>query len=144
MSEYKPGAKVLIIEDCREGGQATGLVGVYEGEFPRSVIVVLVEKMIEYDYDGFINGDVRFKTDGGVLGGKPAVHYIPYYTVDGRHKHPLGGEYPAKPDDATPFWFETNNPRIRLPDGSAIWGDECMWGDAVTAPPLAEAKESLD
>lgn len=33
-TEIKPGDQVLIIEDCREGGPATGQTATYEGHFP--------------------------------------------------------------------------------------------------------------
>lgn len=32
--KFIPGTRVLIVEDCRENGTATGKEGVYEGRFP--------------------------------------------------------------------------------------------------------------
>ena len=42
MSEYAPGTRVCIIQDCRKSPTATGATGVYEGHFP-------------IDGDGFLN-----------------------------------------------------------------------------------------
>ena len=33
----KAGTKVIIIQDCRAGGAATGMVGIYEGEMPLEI-----------------------------------------------------------------------------------------------------------
>lgn len=30
----KPGTEVVIVQDCRNGSPADGLIGTYEGEFP--------------------------------------------------------------------------------------------------------------
>jgi hypothetical protein len=38
------------------------------------------------------------------------------------------------------YYSVLENPRIRLEDGSVIWGAECWWGTADDAPPLAEAQ----
>jgi hypothetical protein len=75
MGKYKLGESVLIIEDCRPNGNATGQVGVYEG------------RHIE---DGY------------------------------------------------------GSPRIRLPDGSAIYGCECWWTPMSEARPLEQMQAGLE
>jgi hypothetical protein len=62
----KQGTEVVIMQDCRDGGEATGQIGIYEGEF-----TVLIDFMDEK--------------------------------------------------------ITANSPRIRLQDGSVIWGAECWW-----------------
>jgi hypothetical protein len=120
------GDTVLVIEDCRPGAPATGQTGTYEGEFPRSVMVVYRGKNHEFDYDRWISGAVKFSD------GTAAIDGIPEWK-DGESR------------PAEDCWFVELNPRIRLADGSAIWGDECWWGDAATAPAtLSEAQTELE
>lgn len=140
----KPGDKVLIIEDCREGSPATGQVGVYAGEFPRGAIVFLEGGARELYYDEFISGDLRFIR--GEWEGKSLVDMIPFWSPENREPHPKGEGHlvTASPDPSPPYWFPSTNPRIRLPDGSVIWGDECWWGEAKNAPPLEEAQADLE
>ena len=70
------GARVLIIEDCREGGIVTGQTGIYEGEF----------------------------------------------RVEG---------------------LSFPNPRIRLQDGSVVWGCECWWKPVSEAGALIHEQKAL-
>lgn len=81
MSRYEIGEHVLIIEDCRDGGIATGQTGIYEGFFNTTT-------------------------------GQPDE---------------FGG-----------------NPRIRLQDGSVIWGCECWWRPVRTAGPLPQEQAALE
>ena len=76
MTDYAPGTKVVIIQDCRPGGIATGQTGTYEGKF--------------------------------------------------------------EVDDVWP------NPRIRLQDGSVIWGYECWWNPVAMSGPLPQMQEELE
>jgi len=76
MTECTPGTKVIIIEDCRDGGIATGQTGTYEGRF-----------------------------------------------------------------EVEDFW---PNPRIRLQDGSVIWGYECWWHPVDQAGPLPQMQAELE
>lgn len=142
--KYEPGTRVLIIEDCRDGSPATGQVGVYEGEQLRKAIVRLVDSGKEYLYWPFVNGEIEFS--GGTLKGKPLVSVIPFWAPRDYMNHPVGEGFPIVrgSDPPSPFWFFSLNPRIRLADGSVIWGDECWWGDAETAPPLDEAVKDLE
>lgn len=141
----KPGDKVLIIEDCREGSPATGQVGVYEGEFPRGAIVFVPDGSKEFCYDEFVSGKTR--AAGGAFDGHSLAKLIPFWSPGGDEPHPCGDDFPMK-DGASlepPYWFSSTNPRIKLPDGSTIWGDECWWGDAKNAPPtLEEAQADLE
>jgi len=75
------GERVLIIEDCREGGIAAGQTGTYEGRF---------------DFDT------------------------------------------GQPDE----FF--GNPRIRLQDGSVIWGCQCWWRSVREAGPLPAEQVALE
>ena len=77
MTDYAPGTKVVIIQDCRKGGIATGQTGTYEG---------------------------RFNVEGSGIA----------------------------------------NPRIRLQDGSVIWGYECWWNPVSTSGPLPQMQEELE
>ena len=141
----KPGDRVLIIEDCRDGSPATGLVGVYEGDFPRGVVVFVSDGAEKFYYDEFISG--RTRAGGGPFNREPLVNIIPFWSPDGSRPHPCGeGLYvTVSCSPSPPYWFPTDNPRIRLPDGSIIWGDECWWGDAENAPPtLGEAQADLE
>jgi len=116
------GTKVLIIEDCRDGAPAAGLVGVYEGDFPRSVLCKIGDDLHEYDYVAW-------------------VQWLENLPDDAQHP-PEWRE--GEPEPEGDCYFVLNNPRIRLLDGSVIWGDECWWGDAETAPPLEKAQAYLE
>ena len=124
----EPGSKVLIIEDCREGSPATGQVGIYEGEFPRGAVVFLHDGAKELNYEPFINKEIKFT--GGKWEGLPVVTMVPFWSPGGREPHPLGETYPVvtDPKPEPPYWFPTDNPRIRLPDGSVIWGGRVLVG----------------
>ena len=82
MDRFIIGEHVLIIDDCRDGGTATGQTGVYEGCF---------------DLD-----------TGAQLDGYPG------------------------------------NPRIRLQDGTEIWGYQCWWRPIRNAGPLQDEQEALE
>lgn len=94
MSRYRPGIRVLVAKDCRDGETATGQVGVLEGRF--------------------------------------------WFGTNRRYRGPR--EH-----------FCSVNPRIKLPDGSRIWGHECWWIpvsrvpeiDALATPPKTPT-ESTD
>lgn len=140
----KPGTKVLITEDCRDGSPATGQVGVYEGDFPRGACVFLEDGARELYYNEFVSGKLCFID--GKWKGRSLVNMIPFWSPGDREPHPRGDGFPmtASTDPAPPYWFPTTNPRIRLPDDSIIWGDECWWGDAETAPSLEKAQADLE
>jgi hypothetical protein len=113
---------VRIIEDCRKvESPATGQLGMYEGDFPRTVIVQRInpytdEKTLhEYMYDWWM-------TSGW-------TDYIP--------------EYKGHEQDNEPHWMKMANPRIRLADGSYIWGAECWWSDKVDTS-LDELQKEVD
>jgi hypothetical protein len=91
--------RVVIVQDCRPGGTATGKPGTYEGDFPRSVIAFVGEECYEIPHEGH----------------ETAV--LPDGTKMSDLKH--GGEGDC--------YLIMNNPRIRLDDGSVIWGIECWW-----------------
>jgi len=127
----QPGMEVIIIEDCRNVADVSGQKGIYEGDFPRGAVVFNESDAREVYYDAFVSGEL--------------VKLIPYWCPRRDMAHPLGDGYPVVygTDPEPPYWFETRNPRIRLTDGSIIWGDECWWGP-VEGAPLEEAKQKLE
>lgn len=100
MGIYPVGCKVLVVEDIREGSPATGKTGIYEGDFPLTAIVKYNGETREVDYEPFVKA-VWSKM-------------IPFWER-------------GKPKPEGNYWFEIDNPRIRLEDGSTIWGAECWW-----------------
>jgi hypothetical protein len=122
----KPNTQVLITEDCRDGGTATGQIGTYEGDFPLTIALNSGQGWIaEVDYEAYMRGNLR-----GVAG-DPAGDIWPLWQK-------------GTPQPEGPFAMPIDNPRIRLADGSVIWGCECWWQAAETAPvTLEEAKIDL-
>jgi hypothetical protein len=110
------GKRVRIIEDCRDGAPASGKFGVCEGDFKRSVAFGIVRadgsdpvfSDVEAPYELYASGDLK------IADGSPARDRYPEW-VPGQEK--------PRPYFAMPM----TNPRIRLEDGSVIWGDECWW-----------------
>lgn len=121
----KAGTRVLISQDCREGGKATGQTGIYEGDFPLSVVLTNDGGKTwsggEYDYDRFI---------AATHNGRPATEAWPLWD---------DGEQPGDR-----FAMVMKNPRIRLDDGSIIWGCECWWGKADEGVTLEDAQEQTE
>lgn len=102
----KPGAKVKIVSDCRGERKADGLIGVYEGDFPRTCYLVRGDAISAgFHYD---------KAEKSGLLAKLPVHHLNETTE-------IHSEY----------ILVESNPRIKLPDGSVIWGDECWWQEIV-------------
>lgn len=126
------GTRVFITEDCRDGGEATGQFGIYEGDFPFSVILGTcppgqedVQWGRRYSYDRYVSGSLLLSD------GTPVKDvYIEWER---------GKEQPA-PKLAMPI----DNPRIRLADGSVIWGCECWWCEAKEDIDPAAATEALE
>lgn len=114
--KHKPGDRVLIIEDCREGSPTTGQIGVYEGMFPISVFLHDGENFLpgEWNFEEYDSGRLAIATDG----------------VSIKELYPLWVEGEERPEG--PFALANENPRIRLEDGSVIWGCQCWWGQAET------------
>jgi len=107
---------VRIIEDCRKvDNPATGNLGIYEGDFPRTVFVKNTDgSAAEFWYEGWDKVNAEWKIPE-LKRGEPRP--------EGR------------------YWFINTNPRIRLEDGSYIWGDECWWSDKVEADVLELQKD---
>jgi hypothetical protein len=109
---------VRIIEDCRKTDTpATGQLGMYEGDFPRSVAV---------------------KTRSG---GFAEYCHQDWETIPADQKPPELKRGEPKPEP--PFFLVMDNPRIRLADGSYIWGDECWWSDRIDTS-LEELQKEVD
>lgn len=115
-------AVVRIIEDCRNTDKpATGQLGMYEGDFNRTVIVKRLNG-ITNDYEL-----KEFMYDWWMESGW--TEYYPEYT----------GQQPEPAE----YWMPITNPRIRLADGSHIWGDECWWSPKIDAS-MAELQKEVD
>lgn len=111
------GKRVRITKDCREGEPATGKYGIYEGDFPFTAMFMVGGELREADLDAF--------------------QKAPFFHLFNHWEH---GQ-PRPPD---PWWIELTNPRIRLEDGSTIWGAECWWsliGD--DDPPMEVLEQGL-
>jgi len=128
----KIGCKVLISQDCRDGGKATGMTGVYEGDFPVSVTFGRrltkdgpIEWRGEFDYNSFIDGSMKAEDE------TPLNKIFALWE--------MGKECPL-PD----FAMITNNPRIKLDDGDVIWGYECWWGEADKVDSLEDAQAQTE
>ena len=120
MNNIDPGTEVLIIEDCRAiDSLATGQVGVYEGDFPRRVLAMISGEVHEYDYQSWME----------------------WWESQPEPRIPTLEE--GSPQLEGDCWLHTTNPRIRLSDGSEIWGDECWWQVAEDVSSLEEAQEEL-
>lgn len=126
----KVGDKVKIVEDVRDVPEkADGKVAVYEGDLPRRVILwreregEKPECLGECLYEQFM--DDGFTIQDSTTGKVFIVHNI--FAV-----WKLGDPHPDSRLVAT----VSDNPRMRLEDGSVIWGDECWW------VPYEEAKEA--
>jgi len=129
----KVGSRVLVSEDCREWGKATGQYGVYEGDFPLTVVFGYQSgdnanaewKPGEYSYEAYKDGSLK------LADGRP---------VSAVYREWLHGEPCPLPFFAMPM----ENPRIRLDDGSVIWGCQCWWGEADDGVTLEEAQEQTE
>jgi len=103
----KVGAAVRVDLDCRKLGTATGQYGVLEGEFPRTVVEVYRASIPETS-DLFREYPYEFYMKRNAEETNPTPEFA-------------GG------DEQKVFFYVRANPRIRLTDGSVVWGDECWW-----------------
>lgn len=124
---------VLIVEDVRDGSPATGKTGIYEGDFPLMVCLgyqineeVETEWRGEWDYQEYISGNLK------LIDGTAAIEKFPEWKQGQSQPRPF-------------FAMVMKNPRIRLEDGSIIWGAECWWKPLDKASPtLEEDKQELE
>jgi len=122
-----PGTEVLITRDVRKLAPeqlVSGQIGIYEGDFPVSVSVHLGNEFVEYDYARFMQFNAQQE--------KP---------IPSIQEAIASGDVNWKQNA---FYMVSDFPRIRLPDGSYIWGYECWWGEAEGAPPLPEAQAQTE
>ena len=96
------GKRVRITQDCRDGSPASGAYGIYEGDFPLTAIVSVNGDYQEFDHDAFV-------------------------AWNSKRENPIPEMTRENPKPGPAFWFANNNPRIRLEDGSTIWGCQCWW-----------------
>jgi len=127
------GARVLITEDCRKGGNAAGQTGVYEGDFPLTVVFGYQGqeddepnwKPGEYSYEAYRDGSLK------MVNGEPAsLYYLEWER--------------GKPCPRPLFAMPYDNPRIRLEDGSIVWGCECWWTEVEDGMTLETAKAQTE
>lgn len=144
--KIKPGTKVLVTKDIREGGKASGQVGVYEGDFPLSVVfgygetadsdVVWVDG--EYLYEDYKKASAAI--DGVTLSDGSLIEL--------HQSKPLNEVFieweRGKPRPVPFFAMPMMNPRIRLEDGSVIWGAECWWEEYTEGLTQAQSEEHLE
>lgn len=127
MRLHTVGCKVLITQDCRDGERATGKTGIYEGDFPFSVCVKVSEDDFrEYLYEDWVSGKITLSD------GRRAIDVVPQLNREGMEP---------------PFWFQSDNPRIRLEDGSVIWGCQCWWcaaDEQGNLPTIGEGQQSQE
>jgi hypothetical protein len=137
----RPGTKVRIIEDCRTGHNATGQIGIYEGDFPRTVSLLYLGKWYEYMYNAFVNGEIKFTDGRSVIDLVKRDEDLPGAPVFNTFEQ----DKQWYAESSQNRWFVNYNPLICLPDGSYIWGDECWWEEFETQDhTLPEAQESLE
>ena len=100
-----PGTKVLITRDVRDvEHKADGQVGTYEGDFPISAVVWIDGEHREYEYAGFVAWN--------------AAQLLPIRTI----QEAMASGVPECEWKKAPYYYINDNPRIRLADGSHIWG----------------------
>ena len=142
-SRIKPGDKVLIIQDCREGHPATGQEATFVGDLPATAIIKALDDFSEYDYEAFVNGEIK------VADGRPLCQIVPFWRTREGEPTPVkdGPEIFHPPNGQNPgpmYWFPSTNPCFELADGSRIWGHESWWTPVDEAPPLLIAQEALE
>lgn len=137
---YRPGDRVLIIQDCRDGSPATGQHGVYEGDKPWGIWLVgpadedgRCAVGPEYHHDDYESGAVELRH---VLRDDP--DFVKQCRVTGMAFTPAKDIWPVQQEGDGPpgelFAVPHLNPRIRLDDGSVIWGIECWWRSLEEEP----------
>lgn len=119
----KPGDLVKVFNDRRPGRAAIGQTAVYEGELPHTVYLITPHGPELWGIDDFVAGKAIARNDKG---GSPAVVASPQLVDD--VSEAITGNFIFK-DDQKPnyYWVIYSNPRLRLQDGSTIWGRECWW-----------------
>lgn len=117
--KYEPGTRVVILEDCRDGAPAEGQQGTYEGDFPVSALVM--------DTDGEID-------EVDLLYWRIELEKI---AAETGHDWKEGELYGGRR-----WMYGSPNPRIRLDDGSMIWGYQCWWAPVEGLPD--DATEQLE
>ena len=139
MSEKETPRLVLITQDCREEGSATGLYGLYQGEFPRSIQYALGGAKQPWNHCGYSQEvmdkiqeigmvEPKFFTDlaAGQLGLILPMFGCDEQVIKSMEKlHDLSEK--LRKDSDSGCYFIRKNPRILMEDGTHIWGDQCWW-----------------
>jgi hypothetical protein len=132
------GARVRIVEDCRKGGGATGMYGVYQGPQPFSLLVQFDGHIHEMGFDEYAKTRVPVLTGEnptiGFFEMVPLPQASPIWIPGATHQ-------PARESN---FAIVDDNPLILLDDGTEIWGCECWWDMAEHVDDIARAQEELE
>lgn len=126
-----PGVRVLITQDCRDGHTATGKYGIYEGNFSYSV--ELGQQFTEDSKTKWVGecGYEEYKSGFALL-------------KDGTPVKDVYLEWELLKEQPRPYFaIVMTNPRIRLEDGSVIWGAECWWSEAKDGLTLEDSQKDL-
>ena len=136
----KPGQIVFISQDCRSNGNATGKYGIYEGDMPFLIIVFGQGGSLEYECQ-YTNETVDAIDDYGLTergefskeAAKSLGIRLPMTdenSTQDEQMQALGKiwDEARKMEAASAGFYQIHrNPRIRLEDGTRIWGCECYW-----------------
>lgn len=155
------GKLAIVLKDCRENSPAKGRYGICEGNFPvgwnysgpngkpsgECLYTPENEKILREKYGFILIEELGDRVAQILL----EQHDIALPLLEGiskeeeRHASSLYSQTFDELRKTTGIYFEHTNPRIRLEDGSVIWGYECWWKplDAkVSDDRLSEVLES--
>lgn len=129
----------LITQDCREEGSATGLYGIYEGDFPRSIQYALAGANQPWNHCQYSEeimqimkniGMVEPKFFNDLAAGQLGLS-LPIFGCDEHVMKTMENHYnlseKLRKESDSGCYFIRKNPRILLEDGSYVWGDQCWW-----------------
>lgn len=141
MFNQDKGRLVVILQDCRDGKNAKGMYGIHEGDWPIAWSYVGRDGSGEIEYTpeneqilrkyGMIPCDEMNDRTAAILFERHGIK-LPFAKGSDINKQMsafnLLEEYRAEILSEVPGeYFPHTNPRIRLEDGSTIWGYECWW-----------------
>lgn len=115
--------RAVIVIDCRPGGTAAGKKATIEGVFPHFVIVSKKGEPLK------------------TLALEEIDAWLEAERAAGRPEPTKVNGFDPRPDY---YWTVFENIRLRLEDGSEIWGEECYWAfeEQLGDKTLAELQEA--